>query len=75
MGFTDDPKLMLCGAYKFCRLSESCTHISALFHALVAMAPTEFLQQPSADPLGDDINVCRAHHILASGKTLEAKGE
>ena len=48
---------MLCGVCIFCRLSASCTHISALLHALVAMTPTEFLQQPSADPLGDD-NEC-----------------
>ena len=38
----------------FCRLSASCTHISALLHALVAMTPTEFLQQPSASTSGDD---------------------
>ena len=38
----------------FCRLSASCTHISALLHALVAMTPSEFLQQPSGDPSGDD---------------------
>ena len=29
-----------------CRLSASCTHVSALLHALVAMTPTEFLQHP-----------------------------
>lgn len=38
----------------FSRLSASCTHILAVLHALVAMTPTEFLQQPSGDPSCDD---------------------
>ena len=36
------------------RLLASCTHILALLHALVAMTPTEFLRQPSANSSGDD---------------------
>ena len=48
------PSFSLSFPFLFCRLSASCTHISAVLHALVAMTPTEFLQQPSASTSGDD---------------------
>ena len=35
------------------RQSASCTHVSALLHALVALAPIQFTAPPSSDPLMD----------------------
>ena len=51
------PKTYVMWYMHFCRLSVSCTHVSALLHTLEAVISTEFLQQPSTDPSGDD-NEC-----------------
>ena len=44
-----------CKLFAFNRMSASCTHVSALLHALVAMSPTEQCPHASTDDIEDDL--------------------